>query len=90
LFTREPKRIDKAVKNIAEDQQEQVIDAYTLNKQADKQRLAQAHKPESLPRGRKKELPMRRGTVLPGKPTELPGRRKEFKNGQTPEIEPPK
>ena len=88
LFTGAPERMTKALTNVGEDQQEDVIDAYSQNDQADKQRRIQARR-AGLP-GTRPGLPMRRGTELPNPPKKLEGRRDSFEQGQNKEIEPPK
>jgi hypothetical protein len=64
LYSERPERLTTAIKNVAEDQAEQVIEAHTQNKYAEKMRAIQSRR-SALPSSRpglpsRRELPSRR------------------------------
>lgn len=77
LYTDAPERLDKAITKVSEEQADVVIDAYTDNAQAKKQRQVERLR-RGLPNVKPGGLPMRRNSAF------------ELGSGETKGIEPPK
>lgn len=77
LYTAAPERIDKAIRNVSEDQAEEVTTAYAQNAQAQKQRAIESRR-RGIPGVKPGGLPMRRNSAF------------ELGGNETKSIEPPK